>query len=879
MEPPPAPGTRLPARCIPAVRALCVAVFVLALLNGIWLSIHDRVVTTEWLRMVQPGESSLLDFARGSVSTARRLHSIVAWVLGGLMLAACASVVLFRGWRALLQERLLLGIGVLVLAFAATGHGLDPARSGPDDESRPPDQAFLVRLHAVWLLSGALLVLVIAAGGAFTRNMSGVRLAGGAGELPGVLARLMGRLFCVVACFNLLDSVGEILAYRFWVRDFKDGILILVSGWTLAAWFPLVAAAVWIVPLWGMVRLLASRPRAFCAAIVVFLWILQAAFIYLYYLRALSEAIGALRVSDLAWITVLTGSTLLLVPVSHILALLLKAEKRVPVSIDRALRCVARAYLLLPLYPLLWIRRTRTPLLLGETRPVRLIETGLVVVVAGMLYYVLIEHFNRMSFLFHTSTLACLLTVLVLGTLSRPGAVPRSAWIPAVVLLLALGANLVPALGQNARFLVVRKIKSTANERRLLSPLLFDGEIAEARMSAESVRSPGDAGGEATSPTRLPISDRLPNIVLLIPDGLRWDSLGMNGSPRRVSPNLDELAGQSFVFDRVYAQSVLTEPSMRILYTGRYQSRHFDRSMTGRHLLEYLRDRGYRHFVDTRRHFYTRFELDGVDHRPLLREDDHGDGARKVDRAIEYAESIPRETPFFMMIFFMETHFHHEYHPEAPDFGRDLRGLYDNCIAYVDAQIGRLLRYLERSGKLADTIVILTSDHGCEFREHGMEFHTLQLYEESLRVPLLIHLPPALRLSPPARVRRPVGLIDVTPTLCDLLGLDVRGFEGRSFARALVDPSFRDADGESRDLFFLSGFEDQFGLLHDFRTKFIYNRRERFFELYDLVSDPGETRNRVDAEPRQAREMFGRMRGFLGSGSGRFEAESIFGKR
>jgi arylsulfatase A-like enzyme len=114
-----------------------------------------------------------------------------------------------------------------------------------------------------------------------------------------------------------------------------------------------------------------------------------------------------------------------------------------------------------------------------------------------------------------------------------------------------------------------------------------------------------------------------------------------------------------------------------------------------------------------------------------------------------------------------------------------LVALYDGEIAWVDTQVQRVLDALEARGSADDTLVILTSDHGEEFFEHGHKTHRTQLHPESLRVPLVMRWPG--RIAPGTRVTGNAGLIDIVPTLCELLDLAVpSGVSGTSLASALA---------------------------------------------------------------------------------------------
>ena len=125
---------------------------------------------------------------------------------------------------------------------------------------------------------------------------------------------------------------------------------------------------------------------------------------------------------------------------------------------------------------------------------------------------------------------------------------------------------------------------------------------------------------------------------------------------------------------------------------------------------------------------------------------------------------------------------------------RDLEhliALYRGEIGWVDEQLGRVLDHLRASGRLERTLVVVTSDHGEEFFEHGLRGHKLTLYDVSVRVPLLVVLPEALRASPPARVDAQVSLSDVLPTVLDYVGVETPpSVFGRSLRPALEGQPF-----------------------------------------------------------------------------------------
>src|SRR5207253_145373 len=138
---------------------------------------------------------------------------------------------------------------------------------------------------------------------------------------------------------------------------------------------------------------------------------------------------------------------------------------------------------------------------------------------------------------------------------------------------------------------------------------------------------------------------------------------------------------------------------------------------------------------------------------------------KRIDQIIRYYEEVkPRHS--FVWVHFFEPHEPYVAHPEFP-FGSGDLDRYDSEIAYTDAAIGRLLEYVD--AHVPSTVVVLAADHGEEFDEHGGRYHGSSLFEEQVHVPLLIRVP-----GVPAReIAEPVELIDIAPTVLNLLDIPV----------------------------------------------------------------------------------------------------------
>ena len=186
----------------------------------------------------------------------------------------------------------------------------------------------------------------------------------------------------------------------------------------------------------------------------------------------------------------------------------------------------------------------------------------------------------------------------------------------------------------------------------------------------------------------------------------------------------------------------------------------------------------------------------------------------------------------------------------------DLEALYDGELRYVDAELRRLFDSLETRGRLEDTAVVLTADHGEEFMDHGRLGHHPRLYDELIHVPLLVWLPPGTRgafeVPTTGRVSGQVSLLDIAPTVTDLLGVEpAPRFGGRSALRESGHPV-------------VSEVSNPHGVLkvdERFRTRSVRDEGWKLVvgpdgeELYDLGSDPDERTDLREERPDRAAEL------------------------
>jgi arylsulfatase A-like enzyme len=357
------------------------------------------------------------------------------------------------------------------------------------------------------------------------------------------------------------------------------------------------------------------------------------------------------------------------------------------------------------------------------------------------------------------------------------------------------------------------------------------------------------------------------NLLIITIDTLRADRLGAYGYRDGSTPNLDQLAADGVRFDSAYSPVPLTLPAHATMFTGRnpyatgvrINGMHFleDEELT---LAELFDSQGYATaaFVSA----YVLIEKFGL----AQGFDEFEDSLRTMDTLFRFYSETPadevyerfsawldrdRTEPFFAWVHMYDPH--QPFEPPAPYSERFADNLYDGEVAFVDVQIGRILRKLEEDGLTESTVIVVTSDHGEAFGEHTEIGHGLLTYSETLRVPLIVAAPG--RLDGNIVVSDRVGLVDLTPTLSELFNLRLSpGHHGRSLVPLLGGFG----DGDEPTLYFESlagvygkNWAARQGIIAD-GHKFI---RLPQSELYDLDSDPGETRNLAREERAQAAAM------------------------
>jgi len=402
---------------------------------------------------------------------------------------------------------------------------------------------------------------------------------------------------------------------------------------------------------------------------------------------------------------------------------------------------------------------------------------------------------------------------------------------------------------------------------------------------------------------------RVPDVIVISVDTLRADRLGCYGYERKTSPNVDRLAASGILFENCLSQAPWTLPSYGSLFTSLYPAEHragisekadiwtkggvtSDYAKLGQKLIEAaptlageLSRAGYR----TAGFYFNPYLTPrtgmsrGFDEYAFVRYSANA-GVDKALAWLEFNEGLPR----FLFLQLIDPHwpyappepFDTQFSPRSVESLENypwplasvrnnpqtdkrkalLSDLYDGEIAYTDRELGRLFEYFERPGTLTKPLIVFQSDHGEELWDHGEFEHGHSMHRELLQVPLIISMPGSLA---PRRVEEHVRMIDVFPTVMDLLGL---GFPASLSGTSLVSMARGQHDGAH-----LVGFAESilwgrpYAPFDEAKTlvvdgwKFVAGDGDAPPQLYRLADDPDERNNLAGSEPKLVAELYARL--------------------
>jgi arylsulfatase A-like enzyme len=406
----------------------------------------------------------------------------------------------------------------------------------------------------------------------------------------------------------------------------------------------------------------------------------------------------------------------------------------------------------------------------------------------------------------------------------------------------------------------------------------------------------------------------LPNVIIVSLDTLRADHVGAYGYSRETTPNIDALAKDGALFENTYASSPWTLPSHVSMLSGLNCVRHGVYSEADRvpsstpWLATFLHNNGYTcgavtggGYVSSFFGFARGFDSYGMSQKEIGNEGNADEAARQ---SLDWLEANA-DRPFFLFVHTYQLHLPYGprepykkmfldpdaavrniwdwkepariYEPISDSLKRNIVALYDGSIRLTDeVLIKALVERLKSLGLYNRTLLIVTSDHGEEFFDHGGWAHTRTVYDEVIKVPLVVHFPGGKHAG--RRVKSIVRSVDIVPTVLEELGVDFApdDFDGRGLLSVL--------DGrETADRHFVAELAPSVTQTHNHaaaavnsgRNKIIINGRfsrenMAYFmfpppsfpaiELFDLTSDPGEKTNVMDRPERAAaaRELAGR---------------------
>jgi arylsulfatase A-like enzyme len=407
-----------------------------------------------------------------------------------------------------------------------------------------------------------------------------------------------------------------------------------------------------------------------------------------------------------------------------------------------------------------------------------------------------------------------------------------------------------------------------------------------------------------------------PDVLVISIDTLRADHTSLYGYERRTTPELERLAEEGVLFELAYAPTATTAPSHATLFTGRppmdhgverngqplgddartlaeqlagtgYATAAFVSSFVLNHEFGFAQgfevyDDDFRHLTAGREqpeHFWHGQPVPGVFQRPAQ---------ATTERALGWIDGQQGESrkPRFLFVHYIDPHEPYDPPAEIGDpfdaQAYDEKSLawliarYDALILSVDAHVGRLVDRFEESAGGDGALVIVTSDHGEGFLEHGWRSHGVQIYEEAVRIPLLLRW--SGHLGEPRVLSTPASLLDLAPTVLGLLrlptqetrGVDLLGLHDEAarerpvfLERQTYDQDGRVAAIPLHTLGRLTLGDDvlvagrKFGVRSHHWKYLEALEEEPRRELYDLAEDPGETQNLAQAEAEVATHLSG----------------------
>jgi arylsulfatase A-like enzyme len=455
------------------------------------------------------------------------------------------------------------------------------------------------------------------------------------------------------------------------------------------------------------------------------------------------------------------------------------------------------------------------------------------------------------------------------GPASRAARPSRTSGLYEAAVLTAALAAFALAPFAAARLATADNLRFVFGER---APTLRYAVLAGGALSPPP-EAPADAPGEAAAladPSAPMLDLRGRDVVLISIDALRADHVGAYGYARPVTPHLDALAAEGVRFSHAYCATPHTSYSVASMMTGKYMRPLLLQGAgqapdTWAALLRTYRYRTAAFyppavfFIDQERFGplrdrgldfeYRRVEFLSADER-----------ARQVET---YLDRVRENRHVFLWVHLFEPHEPYERHPESPLGDRDV-DRYDAEIAAADAGLGKIVAAVR--ARRPNAVFVVTADHGEEFDDHGGRYHGTSVYEEQVRVPLVVVAPGLLA---PRVVPEPVQTVDLLPTVLSALDIPRPArVRGRDLGPWLVG---RPPPGDAG---FAFAETDEATLLAEGPLRLVCARRLGACKLFDVDADPAERADRSAAFGDRFEAMRKRLRDLTGS-HGRYELAGL----
>jgi len=377
------------------------------------------------------------------------------------------------------------------------------------------------------------------------------------------------------------------------------------------------------------------------------------------------------------------------------------------------------------------------------------------------------------------------------------------------------------------------------------------------------------------------------NIILISLDTTRADHLSCYGYSYKTSPHIDAIAADSVMFKNTISQAPLTFPSHSSVFTGILPGRlgikdnggyYLNKSFTT--LAEVVQNNMYAtagiigafvlhskwgisqgfQFYDDKVEYetYKAFSLISIE-RP----------ANVVTmNAIKWLKERPHDKSFFLFVHFFDPHSPYSPHPEIK---AQYPLLYDGEIAFMDQHIGVLMEFLKENNLYDSSLIVVFGDHGEGLGEHGEQAHGMFLYDATLKVPLIMKLPGGINKG--SRITRQVRLIDVMPTVLDLVNLKLHDrIDGVSLKSLVAHPEMQEPDESITRQIGFAYSETYYPFLHYGWSPLYSVRTDRYkfiqapkVELYDIHNDSRELTNRAHQESEKTTFYSSKMSSYLQS--------------